>query len=244
MKKLIFGVAISLLSGCATQQQYSGQGEYFELLNVNLIERDLSVFKPTQVAMTPVIAPPKKIERKKPQKVLPTFVVREGERYQVALKRWVRKQGFSSVAWSMSTIHSQKLDTLNDKKLAFSGSLKKAVNQLSKELDIPIKVTVDKRYKVAGLYDFEDDARITHISGHSLKIVTQRVVENYGLRWEEGTDNKRSWLVNGDYEFGADYYLLTAKDDIVTALTNVLEDFPVYSRIVESTGQVIIQEEL
>lgn len=52
MRQLSYALgALVLLSGCASQE-YTGQGEYFELYNVNVIERDLSVFKPTQIVST------------------------------------------------------------------------------------------------------------------------------------------------------------------------------------------------
>ncbi len=244
MKKALVAVGIALLAGCANQpEEYKGQGEYFELVNVNIIERDLSVFKPTQIAFTPEKPVVQKPKPKVSKKVEPVFVVRKGERYQVALKRWVRKKGYPSIAWSMDELHSAALDVASDKRLTFKGSLKKAVDKLSDELEVPIKVVVNNQYKVAGVYDFEDKARITHVNGQSLKVVTQRVVENYGLKWVDGGSNKRSWLVATDYEFSADYFLLTAEDDIQTALANILEGYPVYSSILESTGQVFIQEE-
>ncbi len=245
--------AALLLSGCASQE-YTGQGEYFELYNINVIERDLSVFKPTQMVSTKpeitVSEPPTASVNKTKQSVkkkavpVPQYHVRPGERYQAALTRWLRAAGSPNVAWSMQDAHLSVMDGIPDKPLRFKGTLKQAVSELSHHLQIPIQVVMDKRHRVAGVYDFAGQARITHVTGDTIKAVTKRVVENYGLRWDDGDGLSRSWLAENDYKFGADYYLLTAKDDIATALTTVLEDFPVHSSIVESTGQVIIQEEL
>lgn len=244
-KHVLFGLLLSALAGCSSQQDYAGKGEYFQLMNVNLIEADLSVFKPTQIAMTPEVEMPSKPVTKVVKEKEITFVVRKGERYQAAIKRWLRSQGYPSVAWSMNDIHSQAIDSASDEKMVFkSNSLKKAVKELSEQLQFPINVIVDEQHKVAGIYDFDGEARITHVSGKSLKTVVQRVSENYGLVWVDDSSNKRSWrLVGKDYEFSADYYLLTRIDDYSTALTTVLEEYPVYSGIVESTRQVFIQEE-
>ncbi len=263
-----------LLAGCAAPE-YTGQGEYFELNNINVIERDLSTFKPTQIVSTatenrPVSLSKRRLEEslydlpspsntkrkqkqvttnvkpsvKAPPAVVPQFVVRHEERYQAALTRWIRAAGYPNVAWSMKDEHLAKMDGINDKPLRFKGSLKQAVSELSRHLDVPLQVAMDKKTKVAGVYDFAGKARITHVTGKSIKAVTKGVVENYGLRWDDGDGLSRSWLAPNDYRFGADYYLLTAQDDIETALTTVLEDFPVRASVVESTGQVIIQEEL
>lgn len=175
---------------------------------------------------------------------MPEYKVRHGERYQAALTRWVRAAGYPNVAWQMSDAHLAKMDQVSEKPVLFHGSLKQAVSELSAHMNVPIQVAMDKRMKVAGVYDFEGEARITHVTGDSIKAVTQNVVKNYGLRWDNSAALSRSWLAPNDYKFGADYYLLTAKDDIVSALTTVLDDYPLRSSIVESTGQVIVQEDL
>ncbi|HDY7474799.1 hypothetical protein WM008_19705 [Vibrio vulnificus] len=277
MRQLSYALgALVLLSGCASQE-YTGQGEYFELYNINVIERDLSVFKPTQLISTastdhlsvskedkweslpPIktvtipstnkaasatkVKPAPSKGKPKPSILLPEYKVRHHERYQAALTRWVRAAGYPNVAWQISETHQAKMDRVSDTPIIFKGSLKQAVSELSAHLEIPLQVVMDKSMKVAGVYDFDGEARITHVTGTSIKAVTEKVVQNYGLRWDNSDGLSRSWLSPNDYKFGADYYLLTAKDDIATALTIVLDDFPVYSSIVESTGQVIIQEE-
>jgi len=276
MRQLYYVLGATVLLGGCAAPQYTGQGEYFELHNINVIERDLSTFKPTQMVSTatanqqtssptkrrleeslydlsnPSNTKPKqklaktntKPKVKTPPTIVPQFVVRHEERYQAALTRWIRAAGYPNVAWSMKDAHLAKMDNTNDKPLRFKGSLKQAVSELSHHLNVPLQVTMDKKMKVAGVYDFAGKARITHVTGKSIKAVTKGVVENYGLRWDDSDGLSRSWLAPNDYRFGADYYLLTAQDDIVTALSTVLEDFPVRSSIVESTGQVIIQEEL
>ncbi|MGF1894067.1 hypothetical protein L4D18_21845 [Vibrio campbellii] len=271
--------ALILLSGCASQE-YTGQGEYFELYNINVIERDLSVFKPTQIVstsqpnphsyaknkdltdelwssegantqsskskITPISKSSKKNKnaKAKPLVIMPEYKVRHGERYQAALTRWIRGAGYPNVAWQMSESHLAKMNSTSEKPLQFQGSLKQAISELSAHLDMPVQIIMDKKMKVAGVYDFGGEARITHVSGSSIKTVTQRVVKNYGLRWDNSAALSRSWLAPNDYKFGADYYLLTAKDDIVTALTTILEQYPLRSSIVGSTGQVIVQEDL
>ncbi len=280
MRQLSYALgALILLSGCASQE-YTGQGEYFELYNINVIERDLSVFKPTQIVstspskpqsyatkndwadvlwssgrvntssskakVTPLTKASKKSKnaKAKPLVIMPEYKVRHGERYQAALTRWIRGAGYPNVAWQMSEAHLAKMDSTSEKPLQFQGSLKQAISELSAHLEMPVQIVMDKQMKVAGVYDFEGEARITHVIGSSIKAVTQRVVKNYGLRWDDSIEPSRSWLAPNDYKFGADYYLLTAKDDIVTALTTILEEYPLRSSIVESTGQVIVQEDL
>lgn len=244
-KIIVIGLMLGALAGCSSQQDYAGKGEYFELMNINLLEADLSVFKPTQIALTPEVVEPQMPVKPITKEKEISFVVRKGERYQAAIKRWLREQGYPSVAWSMNAMHSQAIDTVSENKLLFkSNSLKKAVLKLSEELQFPINVIVDEENHVAGIYDFEGEARITHVSGKSLKTVVQRVAENYDLVWIDDSSNKRSWrLVGKDYEFSADYYLLTRFDDYTTALATVLDEYPVYSGVVESTRQVFIQEE-
>ncbi len=101
---------------------------------------------------------------------------------------------------------------------------------------MPINLIVDKKANVAGVYDFNDEVRLTHVQGKSLRLVVQNLIEHYGLYWNDSEDSARSWLVNTNYEFSTDYYLITRYDDITTALETVLDGYPVYSSILESTG--------
>ncbi|CDT65676.1 conserved hypothetical protein [Vibrio crassostreae] len=97
---------------------------------------------------------------------------------------------------------------------------------------------------MAGVYDFDGKARLTYVSGQSLREVVKQVVLNYELRWGESLTHKRSWLASNDYQFSADYYLLTPWDDIDGALATVLDGYPVTASILDSTGQVFIEEAL
>ncbi|MGD1336097.1 hypothetical protein ACP6H1_27265 [Vibrio harveyi] len=229
-------VLTSVLSGCANKP--ANDGAYLELKNTHVIYRDLSSFTPTTITRTDST-----VLTSKPKAVY-QFNVKQGERYQVALKRWLRQAGFRNVAWSLDESNAAVLDGYTSEKITYQGSLKKAINQLSDHLNIPIKLIHDKKAGVIGVYDFSEQARITHVAGKSLKLVVQHLVENYGYRWDSNDGFSRSWLAHDDYQFGADYYLLTKRDDIETALDTVLADFPVYSSIVESTSQILIQENI
>ncbi len=239
MKRLSFLLALSgaaALSGCAPSSPT--EGEYLELSSINVQYRDLSTFTPTIVTRTDTT-----IRTQKPQ-ALSRFTVKAGERYQSAIKRWLSQSGFNNVAWSLSPASVKALDGATPVLITYHGSLKKALSQLSDTLALPLELIHDQRAGVMGIYDFDGHARITHVSGSSLKQVVQHLVQNYGLRWDSTDGFSRSWLAADDYAFGADYYLLTRRDDIDTALTTVLEDYPVHASIVSSTGQVIIQENI
>ncbi|MUK76587.1 hypothetical protein GNP84_06660 [Aliivibrio fischeri] len=237
----VAGAVIIALSGCSSSTPVnSDSGTYFELTNRHVIERDLSVFRSTIVIDTksayvpPVVAPHDYYEAS----------VSVGEPYNTALKRWLKTEGYNNIAWSFNATNRALLSSPSNKALSFHGSLKQALVELSEHLHMPLNLIVDNKAKVAGLYDFNDEVRLTHVSGDSLRVVAKRIVQHYGLLWNDSDDSARSWLVDTNYEFSADYYLITQYDDVITALETVLDGYPVYSNILESTGQVFIQEEL
>lgn len=235
---LSMGALLSIgLTGCVNHKPV-GNGEYLELAAINVQYQDLSTFTPTTVTRTDTT-----IHTQTPQAVY-SFTIKQGERYQAALKRWLAQMGYHNVAWSLTDEHAALLDETNPTRITYRGSFKKAVSQFSDKLGLPLNLIHDQRAGVMGIYDFIGQARITHVSGNSLKQVVQHLVENYGLRWDSDNGFSRSWLAADDYEFGADYYLLTERDDIDMALSTVLEDYPVHASIVGSTGQVIIQENI
>lgn len=230
-----------ILSGCASEPEYQGEGEYFELTNRHVIERDLSVFRSTTVIDTnkAVVQAPVA-----PAAEYYEAVVNKDEPYNSAIKRWLKAEGYSNIAWSLTDTNRALLSSYSGAELSFSGSLKQALVELSEQLHMPLNLILDDKARVAGIYDFNDDVRLTHVQGDSLRLVTKHLIENYGLRWNDTEDSARSWLVETNYAFSADYYIITQYNDITTALETVLDGYPVYSSILESTGQVFIQEEL
>ncbi|EDL52194.1 hypothetical protein VSAK1_26580 [Vibrio mediterranei AK1] len=247
MKKVVMCVLLcGVIAGCANKPDYQGQGEYFELTNVNLVERDLSKVMPTVLTQTDVKVKPKTVVKKRPVKALDTYVLLEGESYEKALRRWLRGRGYNNIAWSVTPSHESALQEKAEKGQVFTGSFKKVWDELEKLTGIPLNLvqTQQEKQKVAGVFDFQGNARLIRVSGSSLKSVIANVVKNYDMVWVDSTDNRRSWLAKDDYQFSADYYLITERDDIDTALTNILDGYPVAASIIESTGQVLIEEEL
>ncbi|EGR1049124.1 TPA: hypothetical protein I7108_003486 [Vibrio cholerae O1] len=233
---IILASVISVLSGCAGTQ---GQGEFFKLDKVHVIERNLGLFKEAQIVSTerdqqvqPVLA-----------RINTQYELRQGESYKTALERWIRDEGYSQIAWGMSPNSRAVLERRAPKSERYRTNLKRVVDELSKELDVTINLTFDKPNKVAGVYDFPETPRLVHVKGTSLKAVVASVVKHYGHKWDETGTASRSWLSPNDYQFGAEYFLLTRRDDLAGALKIVLADYPVYSSILDSTGQVFVQEE-
>ncbi|MFA0249481.1 hypothetical protein AB4458_25980 [Vibrio sp. 10N.261.45.F1] len=241
-KLALCAVVSGVLSGCAAPQ-YEGQGEYFELANLNLVERDLSLIKPLSLDDTSRVSPNAKAKRKKVNPPLATYTVNLGESYEVAIRRWLKQDGYRFVAWSVSDEH-QELLSEHPKRQVFTGNLKKVWSDVSEHIDVPLKLVTatHKGERVAGVYDFEAKPRITRVSGDSLREVTKNVVRNYEMKWVEGVSDKRSWLAPNDYRFSADYFLITPLHDIGSALSQVLEGYPVTASVLESTDQVFIEE--
>ncbi|MCY9828833.1 hypothetical protein [Vibrio chagasii] len=236
------GVVVVLgLSGCASEPAYQGQGEAFRLASINLIERDLSLISPADVALTTASHPVNQGE------VVPltTFAVKKGESGERTLRRWFKSQGAQEIAWSMSAEYQALLNEPSTARQHFEGSLKKVIDEFTAERGVTLHY-LEAEYqgrRVVGVYDFDGQARLTRVSGSSLKQVIGHVVTNYGFEWKSGEGNDRSWVSPKDYQFSADYYLLTPRDDIEGALTSVLEGYPVNARIVDSTNQVFVEGE-
>lgn len=233
---IILASVVTVLSGCSSTQ---GQGEYFELDNVHVVERNLGLFKEAQVVST------ERNQQAKPTlpRVNAQYEIRQGETYKTALERWIRDEGYSQIAWGMNTSTRAVLEHRAPEGERYKTSLKRVVDEISKELDVTINLTFNKSNKVAGVYDFPETPRLVHVKGNSLKAVVASVVKHYGHKWDETGSASRSWLSPNDYQFGAEYFLLTRRDDLASALKIVLADYPVYSSILDSTGQVFIQEE-
>lgn len=242
-KILLLGGMCALLAGCSTPT-YTGQGEYFELENINLVERDLSRLESVQLADTRT-ATSSSEPKKRPIAPMATYVVFEGESSDSALRRWLKNEGYRNVAWSMSPEHQKVLDAPKEKQV-FTGSFKTVWDEYQAQLGLKLHIvkTTYHDEPVAGVYDFDGKARLTYVSGDSLREVVKNVVRNYERRWDDALGHKRSWRASNDYQFSADYYLLTPWDDIEGALVTVLEGYPVTASILDSTGQVFIEEAL
>ncbi|MGR5456114.1 hypothetical protein ACPV5N_19700, partial [Vibrio alfacsensis] len=134
MKKLVMGVLMtSVIAGCANQPDYQGQGEYFELTNVNLVERDLSKVMPTLLTQTDIKVKPQTATKKRPVKALDTYVLLEGESVEKTLRRWLRGRGYNNIAWSVTPSHESALQEKAEKGQVFTGSFKKVWDELMKQ---------------------------------------------------------------------------------------------------------------
>ena len=242
-RMLPISTAIALaLAGCTSPPPYQGQGEAFQLASINLVERDLSLLSPADIALTTGTSLPNPHVK---GAVMARFVVKKGESGERTLRRWFKSQGVDDIAWSLSSDNQARLNERSTQAKHFEGSLKKVVDELTQAQDVPLHY-IEADYqgrRVIGVYDFNDTARLTRVSGTSLKDVVGHVVTNYGFQWQAGKGNDRSWVSPKDYQFSADYYLLTPSDDIEGALTSVLEGYPVNARIVDSTNQVFVEGE-
>ncbi|WP_141677114.1 hypothetical protein [Aliivibrio fischeri] len=243
-----------LLTGCSSSE-YQGRGESFALANRHILELDLSTLKPSKAAQTTLSAAA--LARKKAlaqsqvseKDASPTtdkmyrFTLKAGESYRMAIRRWSTKVGYKNVVWSMKDMGMEAMNGLQSTSVDYHGTLKKVISDVAATLNVPIHLTASEQDHILGLYDFDEEPKLTHIKGESLKGVVRNVVSNYGLHWSDDTDESRSWLAMNDYKFGADYYLLTREHDINAALSVVLSHYPVRSSILESTNQVFILEE-
>ncbi len=243
-----------LLTACSSNE-YQGRGESFTLANRHVLELDLSTLKPSKAAQTTLSA--SALARKKAlaqsqvseKDASPTtdkmhrFTLNAGESYRMAIRRWSTKVGYQNVVWSMGEMGMEAMNGLQSTSVDYHGTLKKVMSDVAATLNTPIHLTASERDHILGLYDFDEEPKLTHIKGESLKGVVRNVVSNYGLHWSDDTNESRSWLAMNDYKFGADYYLLTREHDINAALGVVLSHYPVRSSILESTNQVFILEE-
>lgn len=243
-----------LLSACSSNQ-YQGQGEYFALATRHVLEMDLSILKPTVTSQTRLSA--EDLARKQAlaqsqvseknasplNNKMHQFTLSAGESYRVAIRRWSKKAGYHNLVWSMTDTHMKTMSAKATEAMDYHGTLKKVMSQLSNTLRTPLRLTASEKDNVLGIYDFDEEPRLTHIKGSSLQSVVHNVVINYGFHWSDEKTAARSWLALNDYTFGAEYYLLTKRNDINSALSTVLSTYPVRSEILESTNQVFILEE-
>lgn len=253
--RLILLLTSAVLLAACSSNQYQGQGEYFALANRHVLEMDLSILKPTVASQTRLSA--EDLARKQAlaqsqvsernasplNDKMHRFTLQSGESYRVAIRRWSKKAGYHNVVWSLDDAHEEKINAIVTDSTDHHGTLKKVMSDLASKLNMPIRLTASEKDNVLGVYDFDEEPRLTHVKGSSLKSVVHNVVINYGFHWSDDKGNARSWLALNDYQFGAEYYLLTQKNDINSALTTVLSAYPVRSEILESTNQVFILEE-
>ncbi|MGF1803889.1 hypothetical protein L4C31_01390 [Aliivibrio sifiae] len=215
-----------LLTACSSNE-YQGRGESFSLANRHVLELDLSTLKLSKAAQTTLSA--SALARKK---ALAQSQVSEKDASPTTDKMY---------RFTVKTGESYRM-AFNQHRLII-GTLKKVMSEIAANLNTPIHLTASESDRILGLYDFDEEPKLTHIKGESLKGVVRNVVSNYGLHWSDDTNESRSWLAMNDYKFGADYYLLTREHDINAALSVVLSHYPVRSSILESTNQVFILEE-
>ncbi|WP_178306562.1 hypothetical protein [Vibrio algicola] len=235
IKKTTLAIStIVLLSGCAHQSDYQGQGEYFELAKTNVVERDL-----TTPFIQPSIAELAKTIPPKPIKINPKSQgsIRGGETYEHALTRWLNKQGYQYIAWSVDSQTLKLLKQRSPKTLTLTGSLFSRVAQVGIHLEEPIQLTT-AHHNVAAIHQFKTPTTLVLAHGHTLKDAVKNIVHDYHGKW----DDQNSYQASDDYAFTTSYPIITKQDDITTALNSLLYGYPVQAKILQSTNQVFIED--
>jgi conjugative transfer region protein (TIGR03748 family) len=173
-------------------------------------------------------------------KTLPrrTYAVSANQTAVSALRQWLHNDKKTKVAWALSPQAEIALSQKGHNVTATN--LTQAVTQLRTATKAPIFIAQQKGmvaiHSIPGLVD------ITWVHGGTLKEAIENIVIGYGWTWKNGNSASPSWVAADNYALRSAYPIVTSKDDITQALSQVLDGFPVQAQLLYGTQEVFITE--
>lgn len=167
-----------------------------------------------------------------------TYAVSANQTAVSALRQWLHNDKKTKVAWALSPQAERALSQKGHNVTATN--LTQAVAQLRTATKAPVFIAQQKGmvaiHSIPGLVD------ITWVHGGTLKEAIENVVTGYGWTWKNDKSASPSWVAADDYALRSAYPIVTPKDNIAQALSQVLEGFPVQAQLLQGTQEVFITE--
>ncbi|MGF1872013.1 hypothetical protein [Photobacterium indicum] len=206
----------------------------------SLVETAIAANKQKQTMASTTIKTPKTAKPKPP---VPHFVVTQGQTYQSALNQWLGRANMKKVAWSLPATTRNALNTPSPHGNVFNGTMAQAVESLSKTIQQPLHFAQDKRKGLVALHTFNSPVDIKWVHGNTLNDAVKNLVTDYGWHWNDGKhDQGDSWMTSDDFQFVADYPLVTPQYDMAYALNSVIDGYPVQAKVLNATHTIFIVE--
>ena len=95
---------------------------------------------------------------------------------------------------------------------------------------------------MVAIHSIPGSVDITWVHGETLKEAIKHVVTGYGWTWKEDKSASSSWVAADDYALRSAYPIVTPKDNLAQALSQVLKGFPVQAQLLQGTQDVFITE--
>lgn len=160
------------------------------------------------------------------------------ESFYDAINRWLKNDGYTTVAWSIDDEASEELAKRPKSIVSFAGSVRTVLPTLSKQIGVPLYFS--ETSSLAAIHQWHNrQVQIALVNGLSLSDAVKKLAIDYGWNWNE-SNQSRSWLAANDYPFLTSYPIVTPQGDIARALGMVLEGFPVSAQLLDSTQTLFI----
>ncbi|MGL4475872.1 MAG: hypothetical protein ACRCT7_15655 [Shewanella sp.] len=165
-----------------------------------------------------------------------THFIHPDEHYFDAMNRWLARDGFKQVAWSLDSDTMAVLNSAPAGTVSFAGSIRTVMKALSRQLGTPFEFVEDNIRPMAALHQFHGrDVQIAEVKGASIQEAIASLATEYQWNWHD--DN---WRSPHNYTLTSSYPIVTPKGDINRALTTVLKGYPVDAQLLNSTRTLFI----
>lgn len=186
----------------------------------------------------------------------PTYYLYPGESYQTAIARWLRSEGYETIAWADDSNLTDALGRsapADNEIRKFHTYIHSAIDELKQSSNALIKaglsITLDKNAEIASVHPWANRrVQMTYVDGGNLREAVKAVVKSYHWNWNElnstdGSKITRSWGPKYELPFSSPYPIVTPEGDIDAALQTVLKGYPVKAGRLDSTRHIYINEE-
>ncbi|MBO1272891.1 hypothetical protein J3L11_14685 [Shewanella sp. 4t3-1-2LB] len=177
-------------------------------------------------------------EPREPSIITHNLFIYPDESFYDALNRWLKNEGYMTVAWSVDDASRDELSKHPKSLVSFAGTVRTVLPTLAKQIGTPLYFA--ESGTLAAIHQWHNrQVQITMVTGSSLRDAVKNLAADYGWNWNEGQQN-RSWLATNDYPFLTHYPIVTPQGDLARALRVVLDGYPVSAQLLDSTQTLFI----
>ena len=177
-----------------------------------------------------------RIDEAKPVIYQHSHFIYPDESYFDAMNRWLARDNFKQVAWSLDDDTMMVLNSAPTGTISFAGTTQGVMRELSRQLGTPFEFTYERKRHMAALHQFHGrEVQIVEVKGRSIQDAVASVANEYQWQWQD-----ENWHSPHNFTLQSHYPIVTPKGDINRALTTVLNGYPVDAKLLNSTRTLFI----
>ncbi|WP_108653087.1 OmpA family protein [Dongshaea marina] len=163
-----------------------------------------------------------------------SYTVYQSESYLSAIGRWMVREGYPNVIWSLDKATSSAMTEPVAKELLLHGNLQTVIAEISTQIGHPLHLQLFKKERAVALHQFSTRVALFDIKSGSLRKNAERLAKVMG--WSVPKD---AWRVNFDYPINGDSTMIIRPGYMTDSMGRLLQPYRgIQAQLVQSNHSI------